>query len=328
MTDQELHPPIDAELEATVWAAVKQAGPAAGFGLTAETVPVMREMYLISAGLTDEALVRNGTLEFEERFISDPAGLPDLPVLIVRPVDQSGPLPCIYVSSNGGKFLQITRGATPQMLDWAAELGAVIVSVAPNVGPEYPHPALIEGAYAGLVWTAEHAEELRIDPDRIMIFGGSGGGGLAAATALVARDRGGPRLTHQILVCPMLDDREITVSSKFDGINWDRTSNRSGWTAMLGDSVGGPDVSPYAAPARADDLSGLPPAYLDAGGSEVFRDEIIDYAKRLGEAGVPTELHIWAGGFHGFDGVGPDSEISKASLAARTSYVRRALYKP
>lgn len=288
MAKKELHPPLDAELEATVWPMVSQLGPAVGIGFTAQSISAMREFFDASGGgIADKALDRGGTLEFEERTIPDPAGLPDLPVLIVRPVNRSGALPCIYISSNGGKFMQVTRGFNPQVLDWAAELGIVIVSVAPNVGPEYPHPALVEGSYAGLVWTAEHAAELGIDPDRIMISGGSGGGGLAAATALVARDRGGPHLTHQVLICPMLDDREITVSSKFDGINWDRASNRGGWTAMLGDSVGGPDVSPYAAPSRAEDLSGLPPAYLDAGGSEVFRDEIIDYANRqIGRAHV------------------------------------------
>ena len=141
----------------------------------------------------------------------------------------------------------------------------------------------------------------------------------------MARDRGGPALTHQILIYPMLDDREITVSSKFEGVIWDRTSNRTGWTAMLGEACGGPDVSPYAAPARATDLSGLPPAYLETGSSEVFRDETIDYAARLAQAGVPMELHSWVGGYHGFELTAPDAEISRACLAARTSYLRRAL---
>jgi acetyl esterase/lipase len=158
-----------------------------------------------------------------------------------------------------------------------------------------------------------------------MVFGKSGGGGLAAATALMARDRGGPALAHQILIYPMLDDRELTVSSKYEGVIWDRTSNRTGWTAMLGEDCGGPDVSPYAAPARATDLRGLPPAYLETGSSEVFRDEIIDYAARLAQAGVPMELHSWAGGYHGFELTAPDAQISRAAIAARTSYLPRGL---
>jgi acetyl esterase/lipase len=146
----------------------------------------------------------------------------------------------------------------------------------------------VEDAYAGLVWTAEHAEELGIDPNHILVMGKSGGGGVAAATALMARDRGGPALAHHILIYPMLDDREVTVSSKFEGVIWDRTSNRTGWTAILGANCGGPDVSPYAAPARATDLRGLPPAYLETGSSEVFRDETIDYAAALPRLTSPS----------------------------------------
>lgn len=124
---------------------------------------------------------------------------------------------------------------------------------------------------------------------------------------------------------PMIDDREMTVSSTFEGVLWDRATNRTGWAAILGADCGGPDVSPYAAPARASDLSGLPPTYLEAGSSEVFRDEILDYAVRLGDAGVPVELHTWAGGTHAFELFAPDAEISRACLAARTSYLTRAV---
>ena len=125
-----------------------------------------------------------------------------------------------------------------------------------------------------------------------------------------------PPLAGQILLCPMLDDREVTVSSKFEGIVWDRTSNETGWTAMLGEARGGSDVSPYAAPARATDLRGLPPAYVEVGSVDVFRDEDIDYAARLLQAGVPTELHTWVGGFHGYDSSAPTAEIPTATLAA------------
>jgi acetyl esterase/lipase len=196
----------------------------------------------------------------------------------------------------------------------------------PGADPvENPYPALAEDAYAGLVWTTEHAEELGIDPNHILVMGKSGGGGVATATALMARDRGGPALAHQILIYPMLDDREITVSSKFEGVIWDRTSNRTGWAAILGEDSGGPNVSPYAAAARATDLQGLPPAYLEVGSSEVFRDETLDYGARLAQAGVPMELHSWAAGYHGFELTSADAEVSRAAVAARTSYLRRAL---
>ena len=314
------HPPIDAELQETVWPMVVEYG--IGFNLTLDGIPAFREMI---PSPSDEVLRHGGTIEFEERHIPGPEGTPDMPVLILRPAGRTGPLPCLYHTANGGKILQAARGATEVELDWVVEFGLVLVSISPPVGPEYPHPALIEGAYAGLVWIADHAEELGVDPARLFVYGKSGGGGLAAATALLARDRGGPALAGQILLCPMLDDREVTVSSKYEGIVWDRTSNETGWTAMLGEARGGPDVSPYAAPARATDLRGLPPAYIEVGSVDVFRDEDIDYAARLLQAGVPTELHSWVGGFHGYDSTAPTAEITTATIAARNSYLRRAL---
>jgi acetyl esterase/lipase len=143
----------------------------------------------------------------------------------------------------------------------------------------------------------------------------------------MARDRGGPAPSHQILMCPMLDDRGVTPSSQeLDGQGvWDRTSNLTGWTALLGDARGGPDVSPYAAPARAQDLTGLPPAFIDVGSVETFRDEDIHYAARLCQAGVSVEFHLWPGGFHGFDLIAPQSALAQIARATRLAYLRRAL---
>jgi acetyl esterase/lipase len=178
-----------------------------------------------------------------------------------------------------------------------------------------------------LVWTAEHAAELGIAPGRIVVAGASAGGGLAAALALLARDRGGPALAGQVLMCPMLDDRNDTPSSRqMAGLGvWDRSSNKTGWTALLGEGRGGPDVSPYAAPARADDLSGLPPAFIDVGSAETFRDEDVTYATRLWQAGGRAELHVWPGGFHGFDLLAPQAAISQEARAARLRWLRRLL---
>lgn len=319
------HPPLDAELLETVWPTVVQYG--IGFNLTADGIPALRAA-VASQTPSDEMLRRGGTIEFQEHPVPGFEGSKDLSALVLRPAGRTGPLPCIVYTANGGKIMRGSRGVTQVELDWVVDLGLVMVVVSPPVGPEDPHPALIDGAYSGLVWTAEHAEELGIDPDRLLVYGKSGGGGLAAATALLARDRGGPALAGQVLMYPMLDDREITSSSRFEGIVWDRTSNKTGWTAMLGEACGGPDVSPYAAPARAEDLSGLPPTYIEVGSAEVFRDEDIDYAVRLLQAGVPTELHVWVGGFHGYDSAAPAAEISVATVAARNSYLRRALRVP
>jgi acetyl esterase/lipase len=219
------------------------------------------------------------------------------------------------------------RTGVVEMLDWAQEFQAVVVSVEYRLAPETPHPGPVEDCYAGLVWTAEHAEELGIDPGRIVIAGASAGGGLTAALALMARDRGGPALLGQVLIYPMLDDRNDTPSAiQMAGLGvWDRVSNETGWTALLGSARGGPDVSPYAAPAREKDLSGLPPAFIDVASAETFRDEDVAYASRIWQAGGVAELHVWPGGYHGFDGLAPQATVSQEAKAARVRWLRRLL---
>ena len=219
------------------------------------------------------------------------------------------------------------RTAMPRMLDWAEELQLTVVSVEYRLAPETQHPGPVEDCYAGLSWTAEHAGELGIDPSRIVIAGGSAGGGLAAAVTLMARDRGGPALAGQMLMCPMLDDRNDTPSARQmagQGV-WDHTSNHTGWTALLGAACGGPDVSPYAAPARAGDLSGLPPTFIDVGSAETFRDEDVTYASRIWQAGGVAELHVWPGGFHGFATMAPQAALSQEAVAAQLRWLRRLL---
>ncbi|AHH18586.1 alpha/beta hydrolase family protein [Nocardia nova SH22a] len=323
MTAHKSHPPIDTELRTTVW-------------------PELREHQAAQAELTDEEFqqlvastpdiwapdFRSDTgLHVRELTIPAADGEESLPVLIIAPADrESSALPCVYYTANGGKMLQSTRMAlTPVESRWVTDLGIVFVSISPRVGPAHRHPAQVEDAYRGLVWISENSSELGIDPERIMIMGKSGGGGIAAATALYARDQHGPRLAHQILICPMLDDRQATVSSGYDVAPWTSDNNRVGWNAILGNASGGTDVSEYAAPARATDLTDLPPAYLEVGSSEVFRDETLDYGSRLAQAGVPVELHSWSGGFHNFEIFAPNAEISHACIAARTSYIERAL---
>ena len=186
-------------------------------------------------------------------------------------------------------------------------------------------PGPVEDCYAGLVWTAEHADELGIDPDRIIIAGASAGGGLAAGVALLARDRGGPALAAQALMCPMLDDRNNTPSSRqMAGLGvWDQHLQRHRLVGAARRGCGGPDVSKYAAPARETDLSGLPPAFIDVGSAETFRDEDVAYASGIWQAGGVAELHVWPGGFHGFDMMAPQAAVSQAAKAARVSWLRR-----
>jgi acetyl esterase/lipase len=197
-----------------------------------------------------------------------------------------------------------------------------------RLAPETPHPGPVEDCYAGLAWMSTHADELNIDPGRIVIGGASAGGGLPAGVTLMSRDRNGPPILAQLLMCPMLDDRNDSASARQmqgRGI-WDRSSNETGWNALLGDDVrGGPDVSPYAAPSRGTDLAGLPPAFIDVGSAETFRDEDVAYASRIWQAGGRAELHVWPGGFHGFDVVAPHAAISQDAIAARAAWLRREL---
>jgi acetyl esterase/lipase len=316
------HPPLDPELAI----ALAALPPEACQPLLAQDIPAVRQAMALTQP-DDEILRRGGAVDLEERNVPGPEGAPDLAVLILRPARGRGPWPGLYYVHGGGMVLGSRRSSAAELAAWVEEIGLVAVSVEYRLAPEHPHPAPVEDCYAGLCWTAAHACELGIGTQALIIAGQSAGGGLAAGTALMARDRGGPALSHQILLCPMLDDRAVTPSSQeFEHVGfWGRTSNHTGWTALLGDARGGPAVSPYAAPARAADLTGLPPAFIDVGSVDIFRDEDMDYAARLSRAGLPVEFHLWPGGFHGFEGVGPDSTLARAAVAARLGYLRRVL---
>ena len=315
-------PPFDAELAAALDVLHEQMSPE----LLPEMISAMRQGQQLMP-LPDEELRRDGAFEIEDRAVPGPPGAPDISVLICRPAAATTPLAAVFHVHGGGMVIGDNRTGVPDVLDWAQEFQLAVVSVEYRLAPEHPHPAPVEDCYAGLVWMAEHAQELGIDRDRIVIAGASAGGGLAAAVALLARDRGGPALAGQMLLCPMLDDRNDTPSSlQMAGLGiWDRTANDTGWTALLGERRGGPDVSPYAAPARATDLSGLPPAFIDVGSAETFRDEDVAYAGRVWQAGGQAELHVWPGGFHGFDLMAPQARLSQEAKAARVRWLHRLL---
>lgn len=265
---------------------------------------------------------------WEDRLIPGPDGAPDLEVTIVRPSTASAdPAPAVLSIHGGGMVLGTRFFGTPELIDLAERHGVVGVAVEYRLAPEHPGPAQAEDCYAALRWMTAHAAELGIDPDRVIASGQSAGGGLSAAVALMARDRGGPRLAGQLLGCPMLDDRNETVSARqYDGIGaWDRNNNDTAWTAIAGADRFTDRVSPYTAPARANDLAGLAPAYIEVGAAETFRDEAVDYASRIWATGGQAELHVWGGGYHGFHGFSPDAVVSVAANAARDSWLRRVL---
>ena len=205
---------------------------------------------------------------------------------------------------------------------FARELGATVASVNYRLAPEHPYPAPLEDCYSALTWLSRLPS---VDPARVAIGGASAGGGLAAALALLARDRGEIGLAAQLLVYPMLDDRTVLRSDLDDPGHrlWNQSSNKFGWRSYLGDAD--PNV---AVPARRSDLAGLPPAWIGVGTLDLFHDEDLDYAERLRVAGVPCEVMVVPGAFHGFDGVAPKADVSQSFFASQCALLRRAYAPP
>jgi acetyl esterase/lipase len=265
----------------------------------------------------------NPNVASEDRTVPGPAGAPDIKVRIYRPTQATGTLPGIYMIHGGGMILGDIEGEERAASTICERVGAVVVSVEYRLAPEHPHPAQSEDCYAAFVWMAANTAELGFDPDRLAVYGASAGGGLTIAVALLSRDRGGPPIRFMMPIYPMIDDRNETPSChEITDIGiWDRAGNIEAWQWYLGD--GKPDQ--YAAPARAEDLAGLPPAYIDVGTMDLFRDEDITFAMRLMAAGVPTELHVSPGAYHGSEGFAPDAPLSQRIWAGRIDALRRAL---
>jgi len=296
--------------------------------------------YLQGPPPSDETLAELRALDFqlpqgeddsvtiERRVIPGPAGAPDLSVVIYRPAGLPSGAPVLlhihgggYVMGNPDQYVFYGRG-------YAAACECVVVSTSYRLAPETRWPGAVEDVYAALCWVHDHADELGVDPGRVAIAGESAGGGHAAALTLYARDRGGPPILFQLLTFPMLDDRPST--NPFSGqYGWTRAHNHYGWSSLLGVPAGSDAVPAEAVPARARDLSGLPPAYIATGALDLFADENIEYARRLNAAGVPVGLHVIPGAYHGFDIIVPDAQPSKLLRAGvhdalRTAFRRAA----
>ncbi|MRN52048.1 alpha/beta hydrolase [Paenibacillus monticola] len=228
-------------------------------------------------------------------------------------------LPALLWTHGGGYVLGHPRADDALCESFVLAANCVVVSPDYRLAPEHPFPAAIEDSYAALVWLADTHNDLNVDLARIAVGGASAGGGLAAALALMARDRGGPSLCFQLPLYPMLDDRNLTFSSHeitYPAV-WNRANNLVAWEMYLGRPAGG-DTSPYAAPSRADNLADLPPTYTCVGQLDPFRDETIEYVARLAQAGVDVEFHLYPGGYHGFEHAVPTAEVSRR---ARTDYI-------
>ncbi|MFI9103551.1 alpha/beta hydrolase [Streptomyces fildesensis] len=318
-------PPFDAELSVALAALDRESREP----VTPENLAARQERDAAARPRpTAEDLRADGRFDVTEFSVPGPSDGPDVTLVSARPSGLAGPLPLLYYLHGGAMVMGNAWSVLPRILrEWALPLELAVISVEYRLAPGTRYPGPLEDCYAGLVWAAAHAAELDIDADRVIIGGKSAGGGLAAALALLARDRGGPGALGQLLLSPMLDDRDRTFSShQMTGLGvWDRTSNATVWKALLGDRYGAADLPPYAAPSRATDLSGLPPAYVDTGSAEMFRDEDVAYANAIWQAGGQAELHVWPGAYHGFDGLAPRAAVSQDARNARTRWLRRLL---
>jgi acetyl esterase/lipase len=233
---------------------------------------------------------------------------------MMRPKQPKNPaMPLVYWMHGGGYILGSAGQDDPLMAKFAHELGCVAVSVEYRLAPETPYPGPLNDCYEGLCHLVENAASYQIGADRIVIGGASAGAGLAAGLALRVRDQADFNLVGQVLLYPMIDDTNVAPASDTlaNTAVWSREANLFGWTSYLGTSPGGAGIAAYAAPARATDLSGLPPTYLPVGELDLFLDEDIAYAQRLLAAGNACELHVFPGAVHGFNGFMPMARISQ-----------------
>ena len=259
-------------------------------------------------------------VEASETHCPGPAG--EIPLYVYQPAT-SAPRPAMLWIHGGGYL--VGHGKDEWAIPFSHHAGCTVVSVDYRLAPEHPFPAGPEDCYAALLWMIDNAASLGIDPARIAIGGASAGGGMAAGVALMNRDRGGPELAFQLLLYPMIDDTHDTPSGhwvRYPKV-WNREVSLKAWAMYLGDKHQG-DVSPYAAATRAKDLGKLPPAFICVGSADLFRDENIDYAKRLLAAGVPTELAVYAGLSHGAEYAAPEVEVCKRIRSDYYSALARA----
>ena len=257
-------------------------------------------------------------------------GLPGPPEVVTRDLEMRGhdgaPVrlrwyertgargPAVLYIHGGGMIMGSLDESHLLVAGYVAHSGVSMLAVEYRLAPEHPHPTPVEDCYAALQMLAR---EGGCDPSRLAVMGDSAGGGLAAATTLVARDRGGPAIARQLLVYPMLDDRTVTADPLLAPfLTWSHEDNETGWRALLCGRRGD-DVHEHAAPARARDLSRLPSAYIEVGQLDLFCDEDVAYARRLGQAGVDVELHVHPGCPHGFDRVAPRAAVTKRAMADR-----------
>lgn len=296
---------VDPEL-----AQMLEAAP--NMGVSAETLTATRARVgvMTQMGLAEP----DSSVAVTQHFARGRHGAPDARLLLYKPRGLPGKAPILLQIHGGGFLFGTAELGDPRHRAWAKALGCAIVTVDYRLAPETPFPGALDDCYAVLEWLHANAAAQGLDADRIAVRGDSAGGGLAASLCQIARDRFGPKIAFQLLIYPMLDDRTGVIGepNPYAGeFVWDAQSNAFGWRCWLGMAPGSSGVPPFAAAARTEDLSNLPPTFIGAGALDIFIDENLDYARRLIRAGVPTEVHVAPGAFHGFDAIAPTACVAQ-----------------
>jgi len=307
---------LDPEVAATLQAMAEQNGPLPAPPPVGDVESRRGALNAMLAWANNEAQPIADTVEIVDHEVT----VADRTTLLARwyRLPSSGSRAAVLYLHGGGMILGSVPIFDGPVSRYVASTGVPMLSTDYRLAPEHPHPTPVEDAYAGLVWLATHAAELGVDPDRIAVMGDSAGGGIAAAVAILSRDRGGPALARQILLYPMLDDRTTTPDPEivpFAG--WTYDDNITAWNAPLGPRDHNSQVDPSAAAARLTDAHDLPPTYIEVGQLDIFRDESVTYALTLSHAGVPVELHLHPGVPHEYDAIAPDADVSRRALADR-----------
>ena len=289
--------------------------------LTIDAMTSLRASPLVTA-----APIGDAGLALREIEVPGAGGYVGTAAVFRRPGDDAVGPGFLFVHGGGMVFGDHLHGVE-DLVPWVLRFGGSIVSIDYRLAPEFPAPTPVEDAYAAVSWVVEHSQGLGFDPECMMLIGSSGGGGLVAGVALLARDRHGPPLRGTWLVSPMLDDRNVTASARqFDALGyWTTRSNRVAWSAVLGDAVATDGVSPYDAPARAPWLGGLPSVLITVGSAEPFRDEAVAFASAIWRDGGDCELHVLPGGSHGYWRLARNSNIAEIHNAAAALWAQRLI---
>lgn len=293
--------------------------------LDIDNIEATRQGMAAAAQMNEIAI--DESIIISEKMIPGLENNPSVRVKIYEPKERTETLPGLLWIHGGGYVLGTADEADALSQQFVLEANCVVVSVDYRLAPEHPYPAALEDCYAALKWFSDQADELDVDRSRIGVAGQSAGGGLTAALALFTRDKKGPELCFQMPLYPMIDDRNNTPSNlEITGnMIWNYDLNEKGWTMYLDGKNGTDEVSQYAAPARATDLSNLPYTYTCIGQLDPFRDETLDYVTRLSRAGVDVEFHLYPGAYHGFEGIVPTASISQRALNEYVGAVKHAL---